>query len=374
MKKTVTFINMSKGYREVPGIEEIHKNKKYGSDIVFAKNIFDNDKSKLPFTKSNYFDILNELSKDESIAEVNYIFLMSEVWMKRFCLGKKIARKDLSNKFNMICSSNINDIVDYVENSNLVIIRGNYEQWNNLLGFIRCNYIFLPCHAEISPDRLRVNLNLNKSHIFVDDHNIMDNFSSSKYNVSIFKKPAALIFYKKNDNIKKDIDIVFVCSKTDREHKRLDLFLESLVHLNKITKTKINAVVVGNSSHHKDFIDSINLSMVSLTTAYDGRLASKVELADVLDRSKIKVCTSSIDANPRVIVECLAKNIPVLCAKDLMGGKFQINEKTGMFFDPNPKSLAEKIIEALSKLDTFSPRENCIKIQDTIIQIKSFID
>jgi len=99
----------------------------------------------------------------------------------------------------------------------------------------------------------------------------------------------------------------------------------------------------------------------------------KSEIVKLLDRSKIKVCTSSIDANPRVISESLARDVPVLCAKDLMGGKFQINKETGAFFDPNAKDLAQKILETLYKLETFSPRDNCNKIEDAAMQILNLI-
>jgi glycosyltransferase involved in cell wall biosynthesis len=360
-RKTITFLYMSKAYRNISKGNE-------GLMEIAAKDII-TSKGSGPFTTSNYFDLLNELSKSDTVECVNYVFLMSENWMRSFCNGRTIGRKDISNKFKMHYTYNSNKLKIILNDSDLVIIRGNYSEWNVLLKYINCNYIFLPCWARISPNNLKIKLNKKRASVWVDEKDTRSLFSKEDYVADIFKKPAMGLFYSNLSNFEKTIDLSLVCSKTDRKHKRVGLYIDSLSYLDKITKNKINAVIVGDSSFHKNIIDSSSFNMINLSAAYDGKRTSKAKIIDILDTSRLSVCTSSVDANPRVIVESLARNVPVLCASDLGGGKFQINKKTGLIFNPNPEDLAKKMALGLSQVNAFSPRENCIKISDTVSQI-----
>jgi glycosyltransferase involved in cell wall biosynthesis len=352
---------MSKAYRNISK----------GNEGVFERRIKDivTSNKNGPFTTSNYFDLLNELSKSDAVGCVNYVFMMSEKWMYSFCNSRDIGENNISDKFKMYYTSSFGKLKKILNDSSLVIIRGNYSEWNVALKYINCNYIFLPCWARISPDNLKVRLDKKRALVWVDDGSAKKLFLKKGYVVDIFKKPAMSVFYSDLNNYKKSIDLSLVCSKTDREHKRVGLFIDSLSYLDKITKNKINAVIVGDSSFHKNIINSCNFNMINLSAAYDGKRTSKRRIIDILDASKLSVCTSSVDANPRVIVESLARNVPVLCASDLGGGKFQINKKTGLIFDPNPEDLAAKMALGLSRISTFSPREECIKIPDAVNQI-----
>ena len=145
-KKIITFLHMSKAYRGIAkgnaGLCEKQANIVISSDGNGA------------FTESNYFDMLNELSSHNSVRHVNYAFMMSKRWTDTFCGGKNFARKDISEKFRIYYTCSSDSIRKMLKKSDLVIIRGNYSEWNLLLRHINCKLIFLPCWARISPDTL----------------------------------------------------------------------------------------------------------------------------------------------------------------------------------------------------------------------------
>ena len=352
---------MTKGYRNISK----------GNAGNFDRHIRDilDPKNTLPFTVSNYFDIMNGIADYDKSCCVRYVFLVSKSWMHAFCGSRSFGEKRLSENFSIIYTSNEKELKSIVSTSNLVIHRGNYEEWNGLVDNKTCKYIFLPCWSKISPDKIKFDILKKNTTVFVDDPGVRDSFLSADYKSQIFKKPAMSLFYQNSATKNKDIDICFICSSTDRKHKRADLFIDGMKELDKIVSRQIQVCLVGDSSSHGDKISSMNFSNLKIKQAYGGRRVGRDRIAETLDRAKLSVCTSDFDANPRIIAESLAKNVPVLCASDLAGGKFQINKKTGLIFDPTPKDLADKIAFGLSIVATFSPREGCVKIEDSVNQI-----
>ena len=353
-----------------------YRNISKGNAGNFNKHIRDilDPKNTLPFTVSNYFDIMNNIADSNKDYCVRYVFLVSKAWMHAFCGSRIFGEKKVSKNFSIMYTYDEKKLKSIVKSSSLVIYRGNYNQWNGLVDNINCKYIFLPCWSKIRPDNTKFSILKESTTVLVDDPAIRSLFLESGYKSQIFQKPAMNLFYEDSNFCKKDIDISFICSNTDRKHKRADLFINGMIELDKIVQKKRNICLVGDSSAHNDRIKSINLSKIKIEQAYGGKRTSRANIAKTLDRSKLSICTSDFDANPRVIVESLAKNIPVLCASDLAGGKFQINKKTGAFFEPNPKSLAAIAKDCLNNLNKFSPKKHSIKIDDAVNQILQILN
>lgn len=59
------------------------------------------------------------------------------------------------------------------------------------------------------------------------------------------------------------------------------------------------------------------------------------EFWNIMASSRALFVASEFDASPRIIVEAISQNIPVLVNKNIIGGWKYINDMTGMFFDPD---------------------------------------
>ena len=247
-------------------------------------------------------------------------------------------------------------------------MRGNYKIWNQITQYLNNTIIFIPCWAGIKVSNIKFKIpKNNKFVVLLDDTTIKSLFEKHNIICDIFKKPAPHSFYKISKNIK-DIDILFVCSNTDRPWKRVDLFLECLVELDKNINNKLNVALIGDSSFHKNKIKILNdnLSNILITTM---KKCSKAHVKTYFDRSKISVCFSDRDANPRTISESMACNVPVMCASDLAGGKHQINDYNGILFEPTPVGFLTAFKQIYNSLNKYKARENCITLDDSVKQI-----
>lgn len=101
-------------------------------------------------------------------------------------------------------------------------------------------------------------------------------------------------------------------------------------------------------------------------------------------QDKMKQCSflflpNILDASPRVITECLVKNIPVLMNEDILGGWKYIHDDTGMFFKNNVHDFKQKLPLFLNRLEnnSFRPLEYYKKhygIQNTGKRLKKFLE
>lgn len=359
MSKMVTMLYMSKQFR-TPGREADCRLGSFVKDLIQTGG-------RPPLTSTYYFSIFKELAARGH--KSNYIIFMHKDWMRSFCGGREVGKVEVGENLNVIYTSNPDNVSDLISKSDITIVRGNYAEWSPIAKHIKKLWIFLPCHGKIEPGNVKVELDKYKTTIFVDDLCIRDRFLRKSYKSEVFKKPANEFYYEPIPKTNRDIDIAFICSKTDRPHKRFDLFLDSLIELDKKLKSNIQVAIVGNSSFHSKRINSMLFEKITIKIFGGEKRAGKKEVRDVLDNSKISVCTSSIDANPRVIMESLTRNVPVLCALDLAGGKFQICKESGLFFKPTPKDLSSKIIYALDNLNKFNPINSSTKIGDAADQL-----
>ena len=80
----------------------------------------------------------------------------------------------------------------------------------------------------------------------------------------------------------------------------------------------------------------------------------------VYDKCKFLFMPNIRDASPRVLTECLSKNLPCLVNSNILGGwKYVDEEKTGTFFT-DETDIAESITKLLANMDKYKPRQYII--------------
>ncbi|EJK56356.1 hypothetical protein THAOC_23775 [Thalassiosira oceanica] len=73
--------------------------------------------------------------------------------------------------------------------------------------------------------------------------------------------------------------------------------------------------------------------------------------------SKFLLLPQVYDASPRVAVEAMSLNLPILMNSEIIGGwKWYINEQTGEFFRDDMSDFRSSLAKLMSNLDTYSPR------------------
>ena len=78
------------------------------------------------------------------------------------------------------------------------------------------------------------------------------------------------------------------------------------------------------------------------------------------NKCRFILCTSILDASPRVISEGMCFNLPVLMNKNILGGWQYITEQTGEFFDGNNLDTFEPVLDKFMKKlnnNEYTPRE-----------------
>ena len=323
------------------------------------------DPSTHSYIKENFFSILKKLNQNNFHTQL-FIFTKK---IDNSSDQIKIFKHD---NIDIIYTSDFLHILNYLKDIDTLILRGNYSRWDDILCHYNNNLISLPCWSGINAKTLKIKrYNKDKFVIFVDEQNLIESFLKNGIHCEVFKKPAPELFYKNivTSNSNKTIDILFICNKSDRPWKRADLFFECIESLDSTLQKPINVTVAGDFSTHFQKIQILNSSLKNIHINSSNKRYSKKEIRKFLDESKISVCFSDRDANPRTISESLARNVPVLCASDLLCGKFQINEKTGMFFEPNKENFVESFNKMLINLDKFEANKYCIKLSDAVNQI-----
>jgi hypothetical protein len=81
-------------------------------------------------------------------------------------------------------------------------------------------------------------------------------------------------------------------------------------------------------------------------------------LQDCMKKSKFLFVPNIYDASPRVVAECLTKDLPVLMNENIVCGFKYINNKTGVLFS-NENDFKDSLVKILQNIknNTISPRE-----------------
>ena len=80
------------------------------------------------------------------------------------------------------------------------------------------------------------------------------------------------------------------------------------------------------------------------------------ESLDYMRQSKFLLLPQVYDASPRVAVEAMSLNLPLLMNSEIVGGWKYINKHTGEFFRDDMSDFRSSLAKLMSNLDTYSPR------------------
>ena len=98
------------------------------------------------------------------------------------------------------------------------------------------------------------------------------------------------------------------------------------------------------------------------------------EFIDILNSAKFLFCCSEYDASPRIIIEALSLNIPVLVNEHILGGWKYINESTGQFFYHNEDINTKINYFVNSKYDCINWINLNLNLHDNSIILANFIN
>jgi hypothetical protein len=100
------------------------------------------------------------------------------------------------------------------------------------------------------------------------------------------------------------------------------------------------------------------------------------ELQDKMRESRFLFLPNVNDASPRVIAECMTKDLPVLMNENILGGWKYITPETGEFFS-NEYDFEDALNRLLDKLEDISPKEwwrNNYSQAESRIKLRNFLE
>ena len=210
--------------------------------------------------------------------------------------------------------------------------------------------------------------------LLVNDESEVTRFARLYDRVEVLRKPAAPEFFEAPPrSLGKSFDVVSIIWDLALPRKRADLLLQSLPLLDKLADRRLQVGLVGDASPKFALrVSALNAALDKTEVSLLGQL-SREGVRETLHRSRVSVVPSSIDPNPQVIAESLACNVPVACASDLTGGRFQITPRTGEFFEPDPDDLARTLWNMLCRERDYEAATGAISIEEAADQMERLL-
>jgi len=146
----------------------------------------------------------------------------------------------------------------------------------------------------------------------------------------------------------KEFDLCLIAFLRPRKNHRL--LIEAMARL---PDRNLSLVCVGGDSKgHQAGLEALAAEL-NVRVEFTGVL-SKEEVNDVINRSRIGVMASERDAAPRVVLEYMAADVPVLVNGELRAGLRYVGPKAGLICPP--EEFDQGIVRMLGNLDAYSPR------------------
>ena len=146
-------------------------------------------------------------------------------------------------------------------------------------------------------------------------------------------------------NTQKDYDLIFVGRM--EENKGLNLFLEA------VRKIHAKALIVGSGSLAKNTKLRVkDLGLEDRVTIH-GWAKDSLEVAELLNKSKILVMPSYNEGGPRVVLEAMACGLPVLATPVGIVPDIIKNEESGVIINWNSSDIAEKAKHLLENQEEY---------------------
>jgi hypothetical protein len=230
---------------------------------------------------------------------------------------------------------------------------------------------------DVSEDKYHLNDNFNylkeiknwlccfknpKEYGFTKDHNIIDISESDFYDIDIEPK------------VEKKYDFIYICNKDDdkcsldgwnaiNRNYKLALLCFPIM----INEYKLKGLIVGRVGCN---LEKIYGKMIETTDFLPWNL-----LQEKMKESKFLFLPNIYDASPRVIAECIIKDLPILMNINIVCGFKYIDYETGEFFN-DETDIRESLTLLLNKLDKISPKKWWIEnygIEKSAVKLRNFL-
>lgn len=170
--------------------------------------------------------------------------------------------------------------------------------------------------------------------------------------------------HKPDPTVKKEYDFIYICLKDgDKKPEDKDCPQSWQSTIREWSKVKKLLDIMCEKYHLK------GLLIGRIGCQIPKQCHQLMELTDFMEyhtfikqfnRCKFILTASYADASPRTATEAMCFNLPVLMNKNILGGWQYMNEKTGLFYNPdNLDEFSETLEKFLKKLNNneYTPRE-----------------
>jgi glycosyltransferase involved in cell wall biosynthesis len=245
----------------------------------------------------------------------------------------------------------------------LIICRGGFDYYDFFVSnFPKSKKVYYGAGKRYfySPNSRVKNYDL----FLVDSKRQLDFIRSHNKNVSLFIKPAALLF--KPHKVEKKYDICFIANASQAKIKRHSLLIETF------SNSKYKILNLGNKDG-----SLIKLAKKLNTNVTWNGWSLRRDLPKKISACKVGICCSTnYDSCPRILPEMLCCDIPIVVTDNVNFWKEKyINEKTGII--TKEKNILSSVDYVLSKYEQFHPREyydNNLSIEKSVNHLVGLIE
>jgi len=183
-------------------------------------------------------------------------------------------------------------------------------------------------------------------------------------------------FYDIDDNntTEKKYDFIYICNKDNDScplngwnaiNRNYDLALKCFPIM--INEFKLKGLCVGRIGCNLEKLYGDNIEVTDFLDYH--------VLQQKMRESKFLFVPNIYDASPRVISECLVKNVPVLMNRNIVCGFKYINNKTGELFT-DEHDIKESLQNLLNNINNISPQKwwiNNYGVENSSIKLRNFL-
>jgi hypothetical protein len=134
-----------------------------------------------------------------------------------------------------------------------------------------------------------------------------------------------------------------------------------------INEYKLKGLCVGRIGCNLEELYGDNIEVTDFLDYY--------ELQNRMRQSRFLFVPNIYDASPRVVAECLIKNVPVIMNESIRGGYKYINYNTGEFFN-DEHDIRTALNSLLKKINIINPQEwwiNNYGIDNSSIKLRNIL-
>lgn len=151
-------------------------------------------------------------------------------------------------------------------------------------------------------------------------------------------------------DIPKQYDVLFIARLT--ANKGVMNLLEA-IHIAKQSHPDIVLAIRGDGVLKSQMQTYIQSNQLTENVIFLPRVANTDDMPKLYQASRMLICASTIEGNPRVTIEAMACGIPVISTHVGIMPEVIQNGENGLLVDSNPQAMAEAICDLLEKPDLY---------------------